>query len=270
LHSWRFRLESGCCALCCSREQEKTRHNAALSGGEPAAQTNRGISVAITTAETASARAELTTRTEDGKIIVEPRGDWVVQTIGPFDASLRRIEESYEPGDIIIDLSFLGRIDTSGAYLLGRTLRRCGDPDGDWHYIGEHGPARRLMAEMRRRLAVCPPAKGRGGRLIAVMARIGRGVEDAWSETVDTFAFLRPHGDDLRQRRADTGAPSPDRDCAFDGDHRGQRAADHRGAVLFHRRRGGVHGRQSSGDLRRCGLHRGAGRASPCCANSAC
>jgi phospholipid/cholesterol/gamma-HCH transport system permease protein len=161
-----------------------------LSGGEPAAQTNRGISVAITTAETASARAELTTRTEDGKIIVEPRGDWVVQTIGPFDASLRRIEESYEPGDIIIDLSFLGRIDTSGAYLLGRTLRRCGDPDGDWHYVGEHGPARRLMAEMRRRLAVCPPAKDEDAGLIAVMARIGRAVENAWSETVDTFAFF--------------------------------------------------------------------------------
>ncbi len=146
--------------------------------------------MAITTAETASARAELTTRTEDGKIIVEPRGDWVVQTIGPFDASLRRIEESYEPGDIIIDLSFLGRIDTSGAYLLGRTLRRCGDPDGDWHYVGEHGPARRLMAEMRRRLAVCPPAKDEDAGLIAVMARIGQGVENAWSETVDTFAFF--------------------------------------------------------------------------------
>jgi phospholipid/cholesterol/gamma-HCH transport system permease protein len=43
---------------------------------------------------------------------------------------------------------------------------------------------------MRRRLAVCPPAKDDEAGLIAVMSRIGRGVEDAWSETVDTFAFF--------------------------------------------------------------------------------
>ena len=148
------------------------------------------MATASISVQSAGARAELTTRFEDDKIIVEPRGDWVVETIGKFDAPLRRIEESHEPGDIIIDLSALGRIDTSGAYLLGRTLRRCGDPDGDWHYIGDHGPARRLMAEMRRRLAHCPPGEDGGGGLIAVMARVGKSLEDAWSETVDTFAFF--------------------------------------------------------------------------------
>ena len=146
--------------------------------------------MAIASVDAAGARAELTTREEDGKIIVEPRGDWIVETIGRFDTRLRRIEEGHAPGDIIIDLSFLGRIDTSGAYLLGRTLRRCGDPDGDWHYVGDHGAARRLMAEMRRRLAHCPPGEEDGGGLVAVMARVGKGLEDAWAETVDTFAFF--------------------------------------------------------------------------------
>ena len=148
------------------------------------------MATATATARRASAQAELTTREEDGKIIVEPRGDWIVETIGRFDARLRRIEEGYDPGDILVDLSFLGRIDTAGAYLLGRTLRRCGDPDGDWHYVGEHETARRLMAEMRRRLAHCPPAEDSGGGLIAVMTRIGKAMEDAWWETVDTFAFF--------------------------------------------------------------------------------
>ncbi len=134
--------------------------------------------------------AELITRRDEDKIIVEPRGDWVVETIGRFDSALKRIEDSYEPGNIIIDLTTLGRIDTSGAYLLGRTLSRCGDPDGDWHYIGEHGPARQLMADMRKRLAICPPDVDEGGGLVAVMSRIGRGLESAWNETVDTFAFF--------------------------------------------------------------------------------
>ena len=143
-----------------------------------------------TTVQTGSARAELTTRRDGEKLVVEPRGDWVVETIGRFDRALRRIEEQTEPGNIIVDLSGLQRIDTSGAYLLGRTLRRCGDPDGDWHYVGDHPTARRLMAEMRRRMAECPTGPEDDGGVLAVFARIGRAVEDGWKETVDTFAFF--------------------------------------------------------------------------------
>lgn len=171
----------------------KTENHAIIRPQEAASLpllTNRGPLLATTFADTARAEAELITRNEDGKVIVEPRGDWIVETIGRFDSALKRIEEGYEPGDIIIDLTSLKRIDTSGAYLLGRTLSRCGDPDGDWHYIGDHGPARRLMADMRKRLASCPPADEDAGGLVAVMARIGRGLEGAWSETVDTFAFF--------------------------------------------------------------------------------
>ena len=134
--------------------------------------------------------ASLTTRTEDGLLVVEPRGDWVINGIGKFESAIRKIEESQDPGDIRIDLSGLGRIDTAGAYLLGRTVRQCGDPDGDWHYIGGHESARTLMADMRRRLAHCPPEDADAGGFMAVMARIGRGAEEAWEETWDTFAFF--------------------------------------------------------------------------------
>ncbi|MFP4518639.1 MAG: MlaE family lipid ABC transporter permease subunit [Oceanicaulis sp.] len=137
-----------------------------------------------------TARADLTQRQDGAKLIVEPRGDWVVETIGRFDRPLRRIEEQTEPGNIIVDLSHLGRIDTAGAYLLGRTLRRCEDPDGDWHYVGDHPTARRLMAEMRKRIAECPSTEEEDGGVIAVFARIGRAVEEAWLETVDSFAFF--------------------------------------------------------------------------------
>ncbi|MEQ8433987.1 MAG: ABC transporter permease [Oceanicaulis sp.] len=137
-----------------------------------------------------SAKAELTRRSEGDKVVIEPRGDWVVEAIGRFDRALLQIEEQTEPGNIIVDLSFLGRIDTSGAYILGRTLRRCGDPDGDWHFVGDHPTARRLMEEMRRRMAECPTPEEQDGGVIAVFARIGRAVDDGWAETVDTFAFF--------------------------------------------------------------------------------
>jgi len=134
--------------------------------------------------------AGLTTRVDGERLILEPRGDWLIKSIGQFDRALRRIEAEHEPGNLIIDLSFLGRMDTAGAYLLGRTLRRCGDPDGDWHYLGDHETARRLMAEMRRRLAECPAPEDSTRTLLDVFARIGHGVEQAVHEMVASFAFL--------------------------------------------------------------------------------
>ena len=144
----------------------------------------------MATASRTDASAGLNTRREGELIIVEPQGDWVIGAIGRFDSALRRVEADNEPGAIRVDLSGLDRIDTAGAYLLGRTLRRCGDPDGDWHYFGEHPTARSLMADMRQRLAHCPPDDDDTGGFMAVMARIGRGLEGAWDETIDTFAFF--------------------------------------------------------------------------------
>lgn len=141
-------------------------------------------------AATSQSQASLTTRTEGVKLVIEPRGDWRVSTIGAFDRPLARIEADYDPGNLVIDLSYLGRIDTAGAYLLGRTLRRCGDPDGDWHYVGEHDTARRLMAEMRTRLAECPMPEERDRGVVAAMSRLGLGAEQAFNEMVDSFAFL--------------------------------------------------------------------------------
>jgi len=135
-------------------------------------------------------QASLTTRSDGAKLVIEPRGDWRVDTIGPFDRTLARIEADHDPGNLVIDLSGLGRIDTAGAYLLGRTLRRCGDPDGDWHFIGEHDTARRLMAEMRRRLAECPMPETTDGGVIAILGRLGQGAEQAFNEMVESFAFL--------------------------------------------------------------------------------
>jgi len=143
-----------------------------------------------TAAETSDQTATLTTRSEDGLVILEPGGDWLIGAIGKFDSAIRRIEEGYEPDKIRIDLSGLRRIDTAGAYLLGRAVSQCGDPDGDWHYLGGHEAARSLMADMRRRMAHCPPDAEEDGGFMAVMARIGRAVEEAWEETWDTFAFF--------------------------------------------------------------------------------
>ena len=134
--------------------------------------------------------AELTTRQDGARLIVEPKGDWLMEAVGRFDRRLKRIENETDPQDLVIDLSGLGRIDTAGAYLLGRTLSRCNDPGSDSHFIGEHQTARRMMGEMLERLADCPEEETTPRGVVTTLARIGQGVEDGLKETVESFAFF--------------------------------------------------------------------------------
>lgn len=134
--------------------------------------------------------AGVVVRQEGAKTIVELHGDWTVETIGSTDANLRRVEETTAPGDIIIDLTHLGRVDTSGAFIIGRVTRRCGEPDGDFHFIGDRPTARRLIEEVRSRTTVCadePPATFGFGN---ALARIGAGLEAMIDELLDTVGFL--------------------------------------------------------------------------------
>ena len=134
--------------------------------------------------------AGLTVREDGSRTVLEPHGDWLVDTIGMQDAAIRSVEEHTEPGNIVIDLSGLGRIDTAGAYLLGRSTRRCSEPDGDVHYTGEHPTARRLIEEVRERTTICQPEREPVFGFMSAMARIGAGLEAAYVEAVGTFAFL--------------------------------------------------------------------------------
>lgn len=134
--------------------------------------------------------ASLSTRLDAGRLILAPQGDWVVQTIARLDAPLRKIETDSDPGSLAVDLTQLGRIDTAGAYLLGRTLGLCSGGGEDDVFIGDHPVARRLITEIRSRNVRCEPEPELDRSLIAVMARIGAGAHGAWQETVESCAFL--------------------------------------------------------------------------------
>ena len=136
--------------------------------------------------------ARLAVREEAGARVLEPSGDWLLETIGRIDRPLRDIEASSTPERIIVDLSGIGRIDTAGAYLLGRALRHADEPDADHHYTGDHPTARRLISEVHARCKLAEPQAedGRGFGLRRLFERIGAGVEDFLSEAWDTFAFF--------------------------------------------------------------------------------
>lgn len=134
--------------------------------------------------------ARVVLREDAGKTVVEAHGDWTIDTIGRVDTAIRNVETSVEPDMIVVDLTHLGRLDTSGAYMLGRVTRRCGVPDGDFHYLGEHPTARRLIEEVRRRSQVCPPDPPPGFGFIEALQRMGAGLEAAFIDTIETVAFF--------------------------------------------------------------------------------
>ncbi|MFN3835405.1 MAG: MlaE family lipid ABC transporter permease subunit [Glycocaulis sp.] len=136
--------------------------------------------------------ARLATREADGRLVLEPSGDWLLETIARMDRALREVEASTTPDRLVIDLSGIERIDTSGAYVLGRALRKASDPDGDVHFAGHHPTARRLITEVRARAAMSEPdvAADEGYGLRRLLERIGAGVENFASEAWDTFAFF--------------------------------------------------------------------------------
>ena len=133
---------------------------------------------------------ELKVREEDGRTILEPTGDWLAPRLAPVDAELRRIERDLDPGSVVIDLRGLGRIDTAGAYVLGRALNRCGAPDGDFHFVGEHDSARRLMRLAHERINPCPDPDDSERGVVDVLARVGEGVLGAISEFISSLAFF--------------------------------------------------------------------------------
>ena len=139
---------------------------------------------------TRNPQAGLAVREADGKTVLEPSGDWVIDTIGKFESAIAKVEATVKPGDLVIDFDRLERIDTAGAYLLGRPLANCDDPDGAFHFTGEHETARRLIREVRERTEPCPVEEEDRAGFMSAIERIGEGTLAALEEAYDTIAFF--------------------------------------------------------------------------------
>ena len=132
----------------------------------------------------------LTVAQDGEQTVLTPRGDWTVLHLAAMDSRLRELETQLEPGAVVIELSSLGHVDTAGAFALGRVLNRCGAPNADFHFRGDHPSARRLMELTRERFSPCPPERGPRPGLVQMFDRIGRGLERAGIELVETVAFF--------------------------------------------------------------------------------
>jgi phospholipid/cholesterol/gamma-HCH transport system permease protein len=141
-----------------------------------------------TTDTTAAPRLAVSER--DGVTVLEPTGDWLIDTIGAMDRQMHAASDGRAAQSLRLDLSGIARIDTSGAYLLGRALRQEDGSVPEASLTGEHPTAARLIREVHARVGHRTPEKSSGWGLKTLLSRLGAGTEQVLDEAWDTLGFF--------------------------------------------------------------------------------
>lgn len=123
----------------------------------------------------------------DGRQVLSIAGEWTIWTVARVEEQLRNSKIAY---DAILDVSELGRIDTSGAYLIDRTLGALEGIDDPIEIRGEHPSIGRLLGKVRKASPAAPPDPVRPPGIIALLDRAGHGAIDAWYEFLGTLSFI--------------------------------------------------------------------------------
>lgn len=116
-------------------------------------------------------------------------GDWTLETAQKLDVALRGLTPP-SGGDIRIDLTELGHLDTAGAWLLHRTRKEYAATGREVFFVG----ARDGDIEFLDRIASGDPGeeipRERFSPFTSILVRVGQGTEAAWLEAADLLNFL--------------------------------------------------------------------------------
>jgi len=134
------------------------------------------------------AHIDISVSNSDGCLMISPRGNWTVYTIGAVDEQLRALPRTHCPP--IIDVGQLEEIDTAGAYLLDRTAHQTSESPEDLKLIGRHETAERLLYQVREARQDAPPSQERHYGFVDWLARVGEGAVEGLREGVRTLSFV--------------------------------------------------------------------------------
>jgi phospholipid/cholesterol/gamma-HCH transport system permease protein len=123
----------------------------------------------------------------DGRQVLAVAGDWTIWTVASVDADLRKLEL---PDNTRLDVSTLGKLDTSGAFLIDRTLRGWDSIADDLNMLGDHPAAFRLVNDVRKATPPYPPHPVDHPGLVAMLDKVGHASVDAWKEFLGTLSFV--------------------------------------------------------------------------------
>ncbi|MBA4801657.1 MAG: ABC transporter permease [Euryhalocaulis sp.] len=123
---------------------------------------------------------------EDGVLRVRPTGDWTVRTIREVIGDIDHAAEHGEVREYVINVSELGRMDTSGALMLGRPSEHA----ETYRVEGDHPYAERLINEALEHHGEGCEKPHSGPGLVELFERTGQALVTAFRETYDTLVFF--------------------------------------------------------------------------------
>ena len=116
-------------------------------------------------------------------------GSWTVMTVANADAGLRRLAlKGARSGHI--DASALESLDTTGAWLIGRTVQRFQEAGLDVDIIGLNPAHRSLLDTVSKERVDCPPAPKAESGLLRVIHHCGQATVEIVQQATHLVDFL--------------------------------------------------------------------------------
>jgi len=127
---------------------------------------------------------------DDGILKLVAVGDWRVRFIKGLDERLRDFADDSVGRDLIIDMSGVEHLDTTGAMMLQRTFYACDSRSDASQITGANEAHQALMAQIRDHLGPCHIAPFHPNAFRGMLDRLGRGVENTYKAAIELLEFV--------------------------------------------------------------------------------
>ncbi|WP_185982786.1 MlaE family lipid ABC transporter permease subunit [Aureimonas mangrovi] len=123
----------------------------------------------------------------EGGLRLKVTGDWLARTVGSVEKTVAETRKADLGRTIVMDCTDVGRLDTSGAYLIETLARALGEKGAELRFEGVEGGNASLFEAVRRALDTDRPAPQKRGMSfgpITLLDGLGRSVAGLGSEFV--------------------------------------------------------------------------------------
>ena len=134
--------------------------------------------------------AQFDTDLYEGILRLVVRGDWRARSVGAIDSALRDFADDSVGRDLVIDMSAVDGLDTTGAMMLQRTFFACDSRTSASKIIGASDSHRVLMEQIQHHLAPCHVSPHHPNAFLAMLDRLGQGVADAYNAAIELMSFI--------------------------------------------------------------------------------
>lgn len=122
-------------------------------------------------------------------LVLKAKGDWIVRHADAADKAIAHMDVRGRRS-VIFDLGNIGKLDTTGAWLLHKSQRLFQNEGAAVTFIGMTAPQATLLEAVTRADHAPAEHPPHGNPIIVIVERMGRTLEDVWFTMRDATAFF--------------------------------------------------------------------------------